>query len=117
MGTDILTDPPANRNFFKRPATITRRSRAATKKISPQRHEATKIDTGKNVVDLCVLRVSHEMSPDLTVYSRFRGIWAAFSSAVVHPLGMKNSGRRDLISNIGRAILYPLSSILGTIQV
>src|SRR5438876_2625635 len=35
----------------------TRRSPAATKKISPQRREDTKIHTGKNVVHLCLLRV------------------------------------------------------------
>ena len=34
------------------------RSGTTTKKISPQRREATKVHTGKNVVDLCVLRVS-----------------------------------------------------------
>ena len=38
----------------------TRSSPAANKKISPQRHEATKIHTGNNVVDLCVLRVAFE---------------------------------------------------------
>src|SRR5438876_4233582 len=109
MGTDILTDPPANRNFLQK--TGHELHGAAEPQPKKSHHKDTKPRRLTNVVDLCVLRVSHEMSPDLTVYSRYRGIWAAFSSAVVHPRGMKQSGMRDLISNIGRAILYPLSSI------